>query len=69
LKNQKEARYHDNRLASSLCASRGGTDYPPNFTDAPKAARNYIDNIRKLELPSASIEAMLHGNAAKLLGI
>lgn len=45
------------------------TDYPPNFTDDPQAARNYIDNIRKLGLSPASTEAILGGNAAKLLNI
>lgn len=46
-----------------------GTDYPLNFTNNPKAARNYIENIKKLSLPQASIEAILDGNAAKLLNI
>ncbi len=46
-----------------------GTDYPPNFTDNPRLARDYINNIRKLDLPADSAEAMLGMNAAKLLGI
>jgi predicted TIM-barrel fold metal-dependent hydrolase len=45
------------------------TDYPPNFTDDPMAAKTYIDKIKNLELPSESIEAMLGGNASKLLKI
>ena len=44
------------------------TDYPPNFRD-PQKARDYIDNIRKLDLPSESIELILGGTAAKLLSL
>jgi predicted TIM-barrel fold metal-dependent hydrolase len=44
------------------------TDYPYNFTNDPQGVRRYIENIRKLDLPSKSIEGMLGGNAAKLLG-
>ena len=45
------------------------TDYPPNFTDDPQAAKNYIENLKKLDLSSDSIEAILGGNAANLLNI
>jgi predicted TIM-barrel fold metal-dependent hydrolase len=43
------------------------TDYPFNFTHEPQEVRNYIENIRKLDLPSKSIELILGGTAAKLL--
>jgi predicted TIM-barrel fold metal-dependent hydrolase len=46
-----------------------GTDYPYNFRDDPRGVKQYIENIRKLELPSQSIEGMLGLNAAKLLGL
>lgn len=45
------------------------TDYPYNFTDDPQGVKRYIENIRKLDLPSKAIEGMLGNNAAKLLGI
>jgi len=45
------------------------TDYPYNFTYDPQGVKDYIGNIRKLDLPSKSIEAMLGGNAVQLLGI
>jgi len=44
------------------------TDYPANFSDAQKV-REYIENIRKLDLPAESIELMLGGTAAKLLNL
>jgi predicted TIM-barrel fold metal-dependent hydrolase len=46
-----------------------GTDYPYNFTNDAKGAKRYIDNIRKLDIPSKAIEGMLGGNAARLMGI
>ena len=46
-----------------------GTDFPHNFTNDFKAARNYIENIRKLDLSSESLEAMFGLNAAGLLGL
>ncbi|MFC1860863.1 amidohydrolase family protein [Chloroflexota bacterium] len=46
-----------------------GTDYPFNFNSNPKGVRKYIDNIRSLELSAESIEAILGGNAAQLLGL
>jgi len=45
------------------------TDYPYNFTDDPEGVSRYIENIRKLNLPSTSIEGMLGKNAAGLLGL
>lgn len=46
-----------------------GTDYPYNFRDDTQSVKQYIENIRKLDLPSQSIEGMLGLNAAKLLGL
>jgi aminocarboxymuconate-semialdehyde decarboxylase len=46
-----------------------GTDYPFNFTDIPSEVKEYIQNIRKLDLPREAIEGMLGGNAARLVGI
>ncbi len=46
-----------------------GTDYPPNFVDDAKGIRNYIENIRKLDLDEQSKEDMLGNNAARLLGL
>jgi len=46
-----------------------GTDYPYTFTNDPQGARNYIDNIRKLNLSPKSIEGILGDHAAELLGI
>lgn len=31
-----------------------GTDYPFNFTDGPSAVKEYIQNIRNLDLPGGS---------------
>jgi predicted TIM-barrel fold metal-dependent hydrolase len=46
-----------------------GTDYPFNFTDLPSEVREYIQNIRDLDLPPKAVEGMLGMNAARLLGI
>ncbi len=46
-----------------------GTDWPFNYQDNPRVARQYVAEIRKLDLPREDIDAMLGGNAAKLLGI
>ena len=46
-----------------------GTDWPWNFEGNPEGAKQYIEEIRKLELPPNDIEAMLGGNAETLLGI
>jgi predicted TIM-barrel fold metal-dependent hydrolase len=46
-----------------------GTDWPFNYDRNPSGARQYIEEIRKLDLPEDDIEAMLGGNAARLLGI
>lgn len=46
-----------------------GTDYPYNFTNDPQGAKRYIENIRGLDLPQASIDGMLGGNAARLVGL
>lgn len=46
-----------------------GTDWPFNYDYNPQGVKQYIEEIRKLDLPPESVEAMLGGNAAKLLGI
>jgi len=46
-----------------------GTDWPPNYENDPQGAKGYIEEIRKLDLSKDDIEAILGGNAAKLLGI
>jgi predicted TIM-barrel fold metal-dependent hydrolase len=44
------------------------TDYPLHcYPDSE--VKDYIQNIRKLNLPKETIEGMLGGNAARLLGI
>ena len=45
------------------------TDWPFNFDYEPADVRRYVAGIRKLELPQEDIDAMLGGNAARLLGI
>ena len=46
-----------------------GTDWPFNFDYRPEEVREYIAEIRKLDLPPQQIEAILGDNAARLLGI
>lgn len=46
-----------------------GTDYPPNFVDDAPGIRNYIDNIRKLDLDEKSKEDILGNNASRLVGL
>jgi len=46
-----------------------GTDYPFNFTHSPERARDYIRNIRELDLPSGSAKGILGSYAAELLGL
>jgi predicted TIM-barrel fold metal-dependent hydrolase len=46
-----------------------GTDWPFNYDHNPKKARKYIEDIKKLDLPKADIDAILGGTAAKLLHI
>ncbi len=46
-----------------------GTDYPANFVDDAQGIRNYIVNIRKLELDKKSKEDILGNTAARLLGL
>ncbi len=46
-----------------------GTDYPYEFTRVPEMANKYIENIKKLDLPPATINGILGDTAAKLLGI
>ena len=43
------------------------TDWPPNFENDPRGASEYVEAIRKLDLPKEAIDDMLGGNAAKLL--
>ena len=42
------------------------TDWPLNYDYYPDKLSKYIGEIRKLDLPSDDIEAMLGGNAAAL---
>ena len=46
-----------------------GTDWPFNYDYRPQAVRDYAGEIRKLDLPAGSAEAILGGNAAKILGL
>jgi len=45
------------------------TDWPLNYDYYPQVLRDYIEDIRKLDLPADDIEAMLGGNAAELYGL
>jgi predicted TIM-barrel fold metal-dependent hydrolase len=46
-----------------------GTDWPLNYDYNPQGVRRYIEEIRTLDLPEDDIEAMLGGNAARLLNL
>jgi predicted TIM-barrel fold metal-dependent hydrolase len=46
-----------------------GSDWPFNYDHNPKKAHQFIDNVRKLDLPMADIEAILGGTAAKVFNI
>ena len=46
-----------------------GTDWPFNFDGNPQGVRKLVEEIRNLDLPREDIEAMLGGNAVKLLGV
>jgi predicted TIM-barrel fold metal-dependent hydrolase len=46
-----------------------GTDWPFNYDHNPQKARQFIDNILKLDLPQADIDAMLGGTAARIFQI
>jgi len=45
------------------------TDWPLNYTNNNKLAKQFIDDIKKLPLPKADIDGMLGENVAKLIGI
>jgi len=45
------------------------TDYPYNFSNDPDMTKDYIDNIRKLDLKPEVIDGILGGTAAELLGL
>ena len=45
------------------------TDYPPNFINDGEGMRNYIEQIRQLDLDKTAIDAMLGNNAIELLGL
>lgn len=45
-----------------------GTDYPQEIRDE-KQVKVFIDNLRRLELPPAQIDAILGGTAARLVGL
>ena len=52
-----------------------GTDYYPNFTATPEGAKDavdckqYIEDVKALDLPKETIDDILAGTAKKLLGI
>jgi predicted TIM-barrel fold metal-dependent hydrolase len=46
-----------------------GTDWPFNYDYRPQAVKDYAEEIRKLDLPAGSAEAILGTNAAKILGL
>jgi aminocarboxymuconate-semialdehyde decarboxylase len=46
-----------------------GTDWPFNFDYEPAEVKSYVAKIRALDLPREDIDAMLGGNAARLLGV
>lgn len=46
-----------------------GTDWPLNYESEPASCKSYIDDIRGLDLPEDDIDAMLGGNAARLMGL
>ncbi len=46
-----------------------GSDWPPNFEVDPAGCKQYIEDIRALDLSQAEIDGMLGGNAARLLGL
>ena len=48
---------------------RNGTDWPPNFENDPQDCRDFIADIRALDLPPADIDAMLGQTAVALLGL
>lgn len=45
------------------------TDWPPNFENEPDDCRDFIADIRALDLPTADIDGILGGNAAELLAL
>ena len=44
-------------------------DWPPNFENEPQDCRDFIADIRALDLPGDEIDAMLGGTAVALLGL
>ena len=46
-----------------------GTDWPFNYDYNPQGVKQYVEEVKGLGLPPESVEAILSGNAAKLLGI
>jgi predicted TIM-barrel fold metal-dependent hydrolase len=46
-----------------------GTDWPFNFDGDSEGVRKLVEEIKSLDLSREDIDAMLGGNAAKLLGI
>ena len=45
-----------------------GTDYPQEIRDREQV-KTFIDNLRRLDLPPAQIDAILGGTAARLVGL
>jgi predicted TIM-barrel fold metal-dependent hydrolase len=46
-----------------------GTDWPFNYDYTPQAVQSFAEEIRRLDLPAGSAEAILSRNAAKILGL
>jgi predicted TIM-barrel fold metal-dependent hydrolase len=46
-----------------------GTDWPLNYDYAPEKVKEFVADIKKLDLPIEDIDAMLGGNAVELLRI
>jgi len=44
-----------------------GTDWPYNFDHEPEKVREYVAEIRKLDLTDSQVEGILGGNAARVL--
>ncbi len=68
---------YDGRMNALKCALTSvspkrilfGTDYPFDFANNRPAIKEFIENIKKLDLDDEAKESILWGNAAKLLGL
>jgi len=45
------------------------TDWPSNYENNPQGVKSYCEEIKKLGIPQDDFDAILGGNAVKLLGI